>query len=278
MRRVRAGRLATRRYKVRRRKMGWLLLIAGIGLGLATSSAYLRFMRPLPQTHISAQPAPTLPPEETQADERTVTLAGQSWYALQLGVYDDAETAGRDAESYRARGAGGYIFRKDGCRLLAAAYTARADAQAVMSRLKTRHGLDTEVVEIVSPEITLRLSGQKGQLTALTDAFSAMEKLCGHLYKLSLSLDRQETEAAEALTALQSEQDTLAALSARLQARFGASAPAAVLSLKQILDGSAQSLSAVSAAKTLTQLGAQVKYCHLECICRMAAYASGLTN
>ena len=278
MRRVRAGRLATRRYKVRRRKMGWLLLIAGIGLGLATSSAYLRFMRPLPQTHISAQPAPTLLPEETQADERTVTLAGQSWYALQIGVYDDAETAGRDAESYRVRGAGGYIFRKDGCRLLAAAYTARADAQAVMSRLKTRHGLDTEVVEIVSPEITLRLSGQKGQLTALTDAFSAMEKLCGHLYQLSLSLDRQETEAAEALTALQSEQDTLAALSARLQARFGASAPAAVLSLKQILDGSAQSLSAVSAAKTLTQLGAQVKYCHLECICRMAAYASGLAQ
>lgn len=278
MRRVRAGRLATRRYKVRRRKMGWLLLIAGIGLGLATSSAYLRFMRPLPQTQISAQPAPTLPPEETQADERTVTLAGQSWYALQIGVYDDAETAGRDADALRARGAGGYIFRKDGCRLLAAAYTARADAQAVMSRLKTRHGLDTEVVEIVSPEITLRLSGQKGQLTALTDAFSAMEKLCGHLYQLSLSLDRQETEAAEALTALQSEQDTLAALSARLQARFGASAPAAVLSLKQILDGSAQSLSAVSAAKTLTQLGAQVKYCHLECICRMAAYASGLAQ
>ena len=278
MRRVRAGRLATRRYKVRRRKMGWLLLIAGIGLGLATSSAYLRFMRPLPQTHISAQPAPTLPPEETQADERTVTLAGQSWYALQLGVYDDAETAGREADALRARGAGGYIFRKDGCRLLAAAYTARADAQAVMSRLKTRHGLDTEVVEIVSPEITLRLSGQKGQLTALTDAFSAMEKLCGHLYQLSLSLDRQETEAAEALTALQSEQDTLAALSARLQARFGASAPAAVLSLKQILDGSAQSLAGASAAKTLTQLGAQVKYCHLECICRMAAYASGLAQ
>lgn len=277
MRRVRAGRLATRRYKVRRRKMGWLLLIAGISLGFG-ASAYLRFMQPLPQTHISAQPAPTLPPEETQADERTVTLAGQSWYALQLGVYDDAEAAGREADALRARGAGGYIFRKDGCRLLAAAYTARADAQAVMSRLKTRHGLDTEVVEIVSPEITLLLSGQKGQLTALADAFSAMEKLCGHLYQLSLSLDRQETEAAEALTALQSEQDTLAALSARLQARFGASAPAAVLSLKQILDGSAQSLSAVSAAKTLTQLGAQVKYCHLECICRMAAYASGLTN
>ena len=278
MRRVRAGRLATRRYKVRRRKMGWLLLIAGIGLGLATSSAYLRFMRPLPQTHISAQPAPTLPPEETRADERTVTLAGQSWYALQIGVYDDAEIAGREADALRARGAGGYIFRKDGCRLLAAAYTARADAQAVMSRLKTRHGLDTEVVEIVSPEITLRLSGQKGQLTALTDAFSAMEKLCGHLYQLSLSLDRQETEAAEALTALRSERDTLTELSARLQSRFGASAPAAVLAFKQILDDCVQSLAGASAAKTLTQLGAQVKYCHLECICRMAAYASGLTN
>ena len=193
MRRVRAGRLATRRYKVRRRKMGWLLLIAGISLGFG-ASAYLRFLQPLPQTHISVQPAPTLPPEETQADERTVTLAAQSWYALQIGVFDDASAAGQEADALRARGAGGYIFRKDGCRLLAAAYTARADAQAVMSRLKTRHGLSTEIVEIVSPEITLRLSGQKGQLTALTDAFSAMEKLCGHLYQLSLSLDRQETK------------------------------------------------------------------------------------
>ena len=277
MRRVRAGRLATRRYKVRRQKMGWLLLIAGISLGFG-ASAYLRFLQPLPQTHISVQPAPTLPPEETQADERTVTLAAQSWYALQSGVFDDASAAGQEADALRARGAGGYIFRKDGCRLLAAAYTARADAQAVMSRLKTRHGLSTEIVEIVSPEITLRLSGQKGQLTALTDAFSAMEKLCGHLYQLSLSLDRQETEAAEALTALQSERDTLSVLSARLQSRFGASAPAAVLGLKQILDDCVQSLTAASAAKTLTQLGAQVKYCHLECICRMAAYASGLTN
>ena len=275
--RVRAGRLATRRYKVRRQKMGWLLLIACISLGFC-ASAYLRFLQPLPQTHISVQPAPTLPPEETQADERTVTLAAQSWYALQIGVFDDASAAGQEADALRARGAGGYIFRKDGCRLLAAAYTARADAQAVMSRLKTRHGLSTEIVEIVSPEITLRLSGQKGQLTALTDTFSAMEKLCGHLYQLSLSLDRQETEAAEALTALQSERDTLSVLSARLQSRFGASAPAAVLGLKQILDDCVQSLTAAGAAKNLTQLGAQVKYCHLECICRMAAYASVLTQ
>ncbi len=274
---VRAGRLATRRYKVRRRKAGWLLLIAGIGLGFGVSS-YLRHVQPFPQAQISAQPAPTLPPEETQADERTIALAGQSWYALQIGVFDDASAASQEAEGYRARGAGGYIFRKDGCRLLAAAYTARADAQAVMSRLKTRHGLSTEIVEIVSPEITLRLSGQKGQLTALTDAFSAMEKLCWHLYQLSLSLDRQETEAAEALTALQSERDTLSVLSARLQSRFGASAPAAVLGLKQILDDCVQSLTAASAAKNLTQLGAQVKYCHLECICRMAAYASVLTQ
>ena len=277
MRRVRAGRLATRRYKVRRRKAAWLVLIAGIGLGFGVS-AYLRRIRPAPPTYISAQPAPTLPPEETQADERTVILAGQSWYALQLGVYDDAEAANREAESYRARGAGGYIFRKDGCRLLAAAYTARADAQAVMSRLKAKHGLETEVVEIVSPEITLRLSGQKGQLTALTDAFSAIEKLCGHLNQLSLSLDQQETEAGEALKALQSERETLNALSARLQSRFGASAPAAIPKLKQILDDCAQSLNRASAAKTLTQLGAQVKYCQLECICRMAAYASALTD
>ena len=274
--RVRAGRLATRRYKVRRRRGGWLLLLlVGIGLGFG-GSAWMRRAGPVPEARISAEPVPTLPPEETEPDERTVTLAGQSWYALQVGVYDSAATARQEAEALRTRGAGGYIFQKDGCRVLAAAYSTRADAQAVMTRLKTRHSLEAEVVEIVAPEITLRLSGQKGQLTALCDAFSAMEKLRGHLYQLSLSLDKQETEAREALAALQSERDTLTALTARLDARFGASAPESVFSLKQTLSDCAHSLDAASAVQSLTRLGAQVKYCHLECICRMAAYADGL--
>lgn len=275
---MRAGRLATRRYKVRRRRRGWLLLLAvGIAVGFGVSS-FLKGSGTAPQTHIAAEPAPTLPPEETQADERTLTLASQSWYALQVGIFDSPEAASREAESYRARGAGGYIFQKDGCRVLAAAYAARADAQAVITRLKTRHGLDAEVVEIVSPEITLRLSGQKGQLTTLTDAFSAMEKLCGHLYQLALSLDSQETDAREALTALKSEQDTLTALSGRLQSRFGASAHPAVQELRQMLSDCAATLNTAAGAQSLTQLGAWVKYCHLECICRMAAYASAFTE
>ena len=254
-----------------------LLLAVGIAVGFGASS-FLKGIGAAPQMHIAAEPVPTLPPEETQADERTLTLAGQSWYALQVGIFDSQEAASREADSYRARGAGGYIFRKDGCRVLAAAYAARADAQAVITRLKTRHGLEAEVVEIVSPEITLRLSGQKGQLTALTDAFSAIEELCGHLYRLSLSLDNQETDAREALTALKSEQDTLTALSGRLQTRFGTSPLSAVQELRQILSDCAAALNAAAAAKSLTQLGALVKYCHLECVCRMAAYASALAE
>ena len=276
--RVRAGRLATRRYKVRGYKAQRLLLvIVGVGLGFAAAT-YLHGGAQKPLALIEAAPAPTLPPEETQPDERTITLSSQSWYALQTGVYEGAAIARQEAESLRARGAGGYVFQKDGCRVLAAAYASRTDAQTVMTRLKTRHGLDAEVVEIVSPEVTLRLSGQKGQLTALSDAFSAVEKLCDHLYQLSLSLDRQETDAREALAALKSEQDTLAALKERLKSRFGASAHPAVLSLEEILSDCVQSLNTASVAPNLTRLGAQVKYCHLACICRMAAYAAGLTE
>ena len=274
--RVRAGRLATRQYKMRRGKRGWLLLlIVGMGLGFVGASYVYSGERKF-TAHITAEPAPTLPPEETQADERTLTLTGQSWYALQVGRYDDAATARQEAAGFRARGAGGYILQKDGCRVLAAAYASRADAQAVMTRLKNRHSLQAEVIEVVSPEVTLHLSGQKGQLTALSDAFSAMEKLCGHLYQMSLSLDRQEMDVREALAALKSEQDTLAALKERLQSRFGDSAHPAVLSLEQILADCVQSLNAANTAQTLTRLGAQVKYCHLQCICWMTAYAHAL--
>ena len=68
--RVRAGRLATRRYKVRGYKAQRLLLvIVGVGLGFAAAT-YLHGGAQKPLALIEAAPAPTLPPEETQPDER----------------------------------------------------------------------------------------------------------------------------------------------------------------------------------------------------------------
>ena len=273
--RVRAGRLKTRRYKVYRsgrRRAGLLLLIVVLGIGAAWAVGTEKL--PLPRLPVS--PAATLTPEDASPDARTLTLPGKTWFALQLGAPDSEAAALELAEVYAARGAGGYIWRQGGFRVLAAAYETRSDAQAVQNRLSTLHQVETVAVEIARPEVTLRVTGQKAQLTALSDAYDALDKLAAHLSALSQALDGREKDAEDVRSALQSERDTLSLLRERLAALFGGSAHAAVTDVEAILSDLITALDQAISAQGATALGAKVKYCQLLCVCRAAAYAAAL--
>ncbi len=271
------GKLIMRTYRVRRGGRGWLGWLVFAAL-LAAGAWALLSGRLLPGlTQLSVQPAATLTPRDSAADERVITLNGETWYALQLGAFDSQEAAQASAESYRARGAGGLIWRRDTYRVLAAAYPSRADAQAVQSQLLAQHSVETAVTDIAWPDVTLRLTGQKAQLDALADAYDALPKLTRHLSELSNALDRGEKEPAQVTAALQSEKDTAAALSARLLTLFGDGGHPAVTDLAGLLNEAAAALDAALNISGATRLGAQIKYCQLLCICRMAAHIQGLT-
>ena len=272
---MRTGRVSRKRYRVRERGWGYLaVLAAGVALGAAVlalrqgvwpSSAAPPFL--------SVPAAPSRPPEETQAQERTLTLPGRVWYALSLGSFDALEPAQALADAYQSRGAGGYLYKDGDYQALAAVYTSRADALAVKNQLWDAHQVETAVKQIVQPEVTLRLSGQRGQLTALSDACDALDQLSGHLSVLTSGLDQRTQSAENVLLALQSERDTLQALSAKLADWFGDQAPAPVESVMSLMNDLARSLEACQAAKGKTALGAKVKYVQLQCVCRMAEYA-----
>jgi hypothetical protein len=161
---MRAGRLKTKRYPVRKRG-GWAaaLLLAGLLLGAGAvtygKQAWEAALPLLPGV-LQSSAAQTPAPETAVREERTLTLPGHTWYALQLGTFDSADAAEALAETYRNRGAAGYIRRQGQYQVLAAAYTARADAQAVMTQLRVNHQVEAKLTEITQPEVTLRLSGR----------------------------------------------------------------------------------------------------------------------
>lgn len=248
-----------------------LLLAAG-------AYALPRALTPQAAPRLSLPPAPTLTPRDSAPDSRVITLAGETWYALQLGAFDSADAARSLADAYRARGAGGLIWQQDVCRVLAAAYETRADAQAVQTRLLGQHGVETVVTDVRWPEVTLRVTGQKAQLDALEDAYDAFPRLIRHLSGLSAALDQGETAAAQAMDALKSERETASALAGRLQALFGKEGHPAVKDVRNMLEGVTAALDAALGAPSATRLGAQIKYCQLFCLCRMAAHAQGLTR
>ncbi len=270
--------LKTRTYRVRGGGRRWIVWVILAPLLAAGAYAALQTLPKYAAPYLSIQPAPTLTPRDSAADSRVITLAGETWYALQLGAFDSADAARSLAEAYRVRGAGGLIWQQEVYRVLAAAYASRADAQAVQTRLMAQHGVETVVIDVRWPDVTLRVTGQKAQLDALTDAYDAFPKLIRHLSEWSSALDQGEAETSQALAALQSERDTASALAGRLQALFGDGGHPAVQDVRNMLAGVTAALDAALTAQSATRLGAQIKYCQLFCLCRMAAHAQGLTQ
>ena len=185
-----AGKLKTRVYRVRRGGGRWLAWVLGAMLLAAGAYAVLQARPFAAAPDLSLQPSATLTPRDSAADSRLLTLDGETWHALQLGAFDSPDAAQALAEAYRARGAGGLIWQRDAYRVLAAAYVSRADAQAVQSRLLSQHGVETVITDVAWPDVTLRATGQKAQLDALTDAYDALPKLIRHLADLSQALDQ----------------------------------------------------------------------------------------
>lgn len=268
---MRAGRLKTRRYKpYRRRSWGPLFLLLGalcLGAAWCWQSGGISFF---------PAPAPTLSPAESTRDSRTLTLPGGAWYALQLGVFESESAAREFAAGYQARGAAGYLTGTDSFHVLAAAYPARADAQAVQANLRTLHGVDAYMYEIDRPEITLRLTGQKAQLDALSDAYDFIGQLADQLYALSQFMDSGEMESGEAVAALVSQRETLSGLALRLQSLFAAAPHDAVTRITDLLSDLDAALAVAAQTSGNARLGAQIKYCQLLCLDRMAAYAQSL--
>ena len=279
---MRAGRLKTKRYPVRRRG-GWAaaLLLAGLLLGAGAvtygKQAWEAALPLLPGV-LQSSAAQTPAPETAVREERTLTLPGHTWYALQLGTFDSADAAEALAETYRNRGAAGYIRRQGQYQVLAAAYTARADAQAVMTQLRVNHQVEAKLTEITQPEVTLRLSGKPDQLTALSDAYDALEQLSTQLAALSDGLDRGKTDRQTALSVLRSHRDTLNALKIRIDAQFGKNAAKAVQDASDMLEALSLSLNEALSAQSTAALGARIKYAQLQCLCGTADYAAGFAK
>lgn len=266
-------RLKTKRYKVRRSRGGW---IAGLALLLGTGIFF--FLRSNGALPVFFPSAPTLSPEESAQACRTLLLPGKTWYALQLGAFEDEEAAKALAASFRARGAAGYVYRQDGFRVLAAAYTSRAEAQAVQNQLGALHGVEAYVSEISRPEITLKATGQKAQITALEDGLTVLDQCAEQLYALSIGLDDRSEDPETVRQALLSQHETVQALARRLEALFGEKAPQAVAPVIRSMCAAETALASAAACSGETALGAQVKYCQLLCILALADYAAALTE
>jgi len=90
----------------------------------------------------------------------------------------------------------------------------------VREQLETQHGIDTYLYQIELPAVRVRMKGMRGQLEILQAAFLHTDDLLRNLQEISVSMDRRELNADEAIASLKELDSQLQTVSLRLQQRF----------------------------------------------------------
>ncbi len=206
---------------------------------------------------------------------REISIPARNWYAIQLGAYDNEESARSQAESFVARGAAGYVRKDSRFRVLAALYPTREEAQAVRQQLQSQHEIDSYVYEIALPEIVLGLNnGMAGQWDALEAGMqylnTTLEKFC----EISTSMDKQELpveQEVSRLAEIASQADTLKNVLAQ---RFSTANYAVVSDLINLMGEIGESTSAVAetSSKGNVVMGAQMKNQTLKLLTSVESY------
>lgn len=175
---------------------------------------------------------PTATPVTSAFDEtvesREVALRGDTWYAIQTGIFASREAAEEKAALYADRGAPGYVAQ-DGqkWRVFIACYGDKEDATAVRDRLAGQQRVETYLYGWDCPAITLRLSGMAGQLDvaeAGADRARQRRRSCGRRG----ALDAGEIMIDEAVETVDALAGQLALWERTAQERFTPPYPALI--------------------------------------------------
>lgn len=129
------------------------------------------------------------------AVETDVTLPALTCYALQMGVYAQAENARTQAGQLRAAGAGGYVMQDgDRYRVIAAGYTDETAAREVKERL-SGEGMDCTLYTIATPAATYRVSAEADQLAQVNAGFASIANAYAALSEAVLRYDADAQSA-----------------------------------------------------------------------------------
>lgn len=230
------------------------------------------------QTAPTATPIPTDVAFDETLEEREITLPGATWYALQLGAFENENAAQELADQFIRRGAAGYVWHDGRYRTLAAVYPSREDAQNVRRQLSELHTVDSYLYQIDLPALHVLMRGMKGQMDILEAAFAHAHDLTLNLNALSMALDRQEVagdEAREQLAALGGQVETVAL---RLKQRFSAPRHGTVEGMISCFEDYAAFLTTLSPQDSDVTLAMRVKRQNLSTLKHLKGVYDALSN
>ncbi len=256
------GRVETRMYKRKRQRskvirvMVLLCLLGAAGL-LAGKRLPRGFMTELISLPTST---PVTSAYDQTAETREVTLAEETWYAIQTGVFSTQEAAYQKADAYTQRGAPGTVVQEgEKWRVFIACYGSEEDASAVRPRLEQNQKVDTYLYAWKCPQLRMRLTGKKGQLDAVEAGFTLLTSTAATLRDTATSLDAAQLTNQEALSVVAALDGQITLWEDTIRSRFGKSVPALMESMLTITSNWDKRCQRVQSSEDATTLSAALK-------------------
>lgn len=256
------GRVETRLYKRKLRRSKTIR--AAVLLGLLGAAAWLAWTR-LPKGFITEMIAlPTSTPLSSAYDQtvetREVTLAEETWFAIQTGVFSTQEAAAQKADAYTQRGAPGTVVQEgEKWRVFIACYGTEADATAVRTRLEQNQKVDTYLYSWKCPQLRMRLTGKKGQLDAVEAGFTLLTSTAAALRDTATALDAAQLTTQEVMTAVTALDGQISLWEDTVRSRFGKSVPPLMEGMLTITANWDERRSRVQSSEGATALSAALK-------------------
>jgi len=256
------GRVETRMYK--RKMKRTKLLQRSIGILLFIAAAALLWHRLPDNFRMEQIGLPTATPITADFDQtidsREITLAEESWYAIQTGVFSTEEAAVQKADAYTERGAPGTVIR-DGekWRVFIACYGTEEQAASVRTRLEQNQKVDTYLYAWKCPELRLRLSGMIGQMDVVEAGFTLLISCASALRDAAIQLDAGELTTTEAVAAVESLRSQLSLWGQTTRSRFGNKTPDLVQGMLDMTGQWSEQMESLQAAENATALSAALK-------------------
>lgn len=255
----------------------FLLLLIVIACAAVMSAAEGFPILSLP---VAASTPVPLPQATATASDNTLTLERQSWYAVQLGAFDSQALALEAADSYRSRGAAGYVVQDGLYRVLAAAFPVREEADSVLQQLQQQDGFDSAILyRLSAEEVILQVVATPIQASALAQGYALLPEMIRELSRLSLALDRETMDAAAVRAAAGTNLTRIRQLLTTMDLSLAGANNAIVTGLTGLLTASASAMEQLAAAQDDKALSfsAQIKYNHLDILWRYVEYVRAMT-
>lgn len=160
MRRRRNRYLSMRQREARRIRIRRRILVTGLVLGLASLAMSLPLRARIKEIGLAGiQAMSVFAPQGESVD---VILPQMTVYALQLGVYDNGESAQAQQTGFQQLGIPCVIWQREKMRLVCDASLSRGGLNTALAA-----GAETYVFSETLPEVTLRISAAQGETQAV---------------------------------------------------------------------------------------------------------------